>query len=244
MIRRSEVRILPAQPPLEHDAVPAPEGGLVRKSWAFVVSGQPSATHSFRSLRRRENTLSRQDGLVVREAVALARAKREGPEAAPVPTRASTSERPSWWSTMMTGTSGRERACGAHHHRAPLDLPVQARQEPRAEWAKGKPRTFSFSPRTIACSLRISESHSRRVGTASRRQSGRRSQFRTDRSRDRMPPLRTQRSRMLRRRRVDAGDLDDGLPRRFLVGAIVKVRVAHRLNWARELLRRRGEELP
>ena len=43
---------------------------------------------------------------------------------------------------------------------------------------------------------------------------------------------------------VDAGDLDDGLPRGFLVGAIVKVRVAHRLNWAGELLRRRGEELP
>ena len=42
---------------------------------------------------------------------------------------------------------------------------------------------------------------------------------------------------------VDAGDLDDGLPRGFLVGAIVKVRVAHRLNWACELLRLRGEEL-
>ena len=31
---------------------------------------------------------------------------------------------------------------------------------------------------------------------------------------------------------IDAGDLDDGLPRRFLAGAIVEVRVALRLNWA------------
>ena len=45
-------------------------------------------------------------------------------------------------------------------------------------------------------------------------------------------------------RQVDARDLDDGLPRGFLVGAIVKVRVAHRLNWACELPWRRGEELP
>src|SRR5579859_1614574 len=45
-------------------------------------------------------------------------------------------------------------------------------------------------------------------------------------------------------RQVDTGDTDDGLPRGFLVGAIVKVWVAHRLNWASELLRRRGEELP
>ena len=44
-------------------------------------------------------------------------------------------------------------------------------------------------------------------------------------------------------RQVDAGDLDDGLPRGFLAGAIVKVWVAHRLDWADELLRRRGEEL-
>ena len=45
-------------------------------------------------------------------------------------------------------------------------------------------------------------------------------------------------------RQIDAGDLDDGLPRGFLAGAIVKVWVAHRLNWAGELLGRRGEELP
>src|SRR5271168_4136911 len=45
-------------------------------------------------------------------------------------------------------------------------------------------------------------------------------------------------------RQVDAGDTDDGLPRGFLVGAIVKVRVTHRLNWAGELLGRRSEELP
>jgi hypothetical protein len=31
---------------------------------------------------------------------------------------------------------------------------------------------------------------------------------------------------------VDAGDLDDGLPRGFLAGAIVEVWVALRLNWA------------
>lgn len=43
---------------------------------------------------------------------------------------------------------------------------------------------------------------------------------------------------------VDAGDLDDGLPRGFLVGTIVKVWVAHRLDWAGELRGRRGEELP
>ena len=43
---------------------------------------------------------------------------------------------------------------------------------------------------------------------------------------------------------VDAGDLDDGLPRGFLVGAIVGVWVALRLNWAGELLGGRGEELP
>ena len=30
----------------------------------------------------------------------------------------------------------------------------------------------------------------------------------------------------------DAGDLDDGLPRGFLAGAIVEVWVALRLNWA------------
>jgi hypothetical protein len=45
-------------------------------------------------------------------------------------------------------------------------------------------------------------------------------------------------------RQVDAGDTGDGLPRGFLAGAIVKVWVAHRLNWAGELLGRRGEELP
>jgi hypothetical protein len=35
-----------------------------------------------------------------------------------------------------------------------------------------------------------------------------------------------------RLRQVDAGDLDDGLPRGFLAGAIVEVWVALRLNWA------------
>lgn len=44
--------------------------------------------------------------------------------------------------------------------------------------------------------------------------------------------------------KVDAGDLDDGLPRRFLVGAIVKVWVVHRLDRASELHGRRSEELP
>ena len=43
---------------------------------------------------------------------------------------------------------------------------------------------------------------------------------------------------------VDAGDLDDGLPRGFLAGAIVEVRLALRLNWACELPLSRGEELP
>ena len=33
-------------------------------------------------------------------------------------------------------------------------------------------------------------------------------------------------------RQVDAGDLDDGLPRGFLVGAIVEVWLALRLDWA------------
>ncbi len=33
-------------------------------------------------------------------------------------------------------------------------------------------------------------------------------------------------------REIDAGDLGDGLPRGFLAGAIEKVRVALRLNWA------------
>ena len=33
-------------------------------------------------------------------------------------------------------------------------------------------------------------------------------------------------------REIDAGDLDDGLPRGFLAGAIVEVWVALRLNWA------------
>jgi hypothetical protein len=45
-------------------------------------------------------------------------------------------------------------------------------------------------------------------------------------------------------RQIDAGDTDDGLPRSFLVGAIVEVWVAHRLNWACELPLSRGEELP
>src|SRR5690349_9549830 len=45
-------------------------------------------------------------------------------------------------------------------------------------------------------------------------------------------------------RQVDAGDTDDRLPGGFLVGAIVKVWVAHRLNWAGDLLGRGGEELP
>ena len=44
--------------------------------------------------------------------------------------------------------------------------------------------------------------------------------------------------------KIDARDLDDGLPRGLLVGAIVHMRLTHRLDWARELLRRRGEELP
>jgi hypothetical protein len=36
----------------------------------------------------------------------------------------------------------------------------------------------------------------------------------------------------LRGREIDAGDLDDGLPRGFLAGAIEKVWMALRLNWA------------
>jgi hypothetical protein len=32
--------------------------------------------------------------------------------------------------------------------------------------------------------------------------------------------------------KIDAGDIDDSLPRSFLAGAIVQVRVALRLNWA------------
>jgi hypothetical protein len=43
-------------------------------------------------------------------------------------------------------------------------------------------------------------------------------------------------------REIDAGDLDDGLPSDLLAGAIVKMWVAHRLDWAGELLGRRGEE--
>lgn len=42
---------------------------------------------------------------------------------------------------------------------------------------------------------------------------------------------------------ITARNLDEGLPRGFLAGAIVKMRVAHRLDWAGELLGRRGEEL-
>src|SRR5947209_5920545 len=56
--------------------------------------------------------------------------------------------------------------------------------------------------------------------------------------------FRIPRSRMLGKRQVDAGDLDDGLPRGFLTGAIVEVWVALRLNWACELPLSRGEELP
>jgi hypothetical protein len=37
--------------------------------------------------------------------------------------------------------------------------------------------------------------------------------------------------------------IDDGLPGSFLVGAIVKMWVAHRLDWAGEPLGRRDEEL-
>ena len=44
-------------------------------------------------------------------------------------------------------------------------------------------------------------------------------------------------------RQVDAEDTDDGLQRGFLAGAIVKVRVEHRLNSARQLLGCRSEEL-
>jgi hypothetical protein len=43
-------------------------------------------------------------------------------------------------------------------------------------------------------------------------------------------------------RGIGTGDLDDGLPRGFLAGAIVKIWLAHRLDWDRELLGRRGEE--
>ena len=43
---------------------------------------------------------------------------------------------------------------------------------------------------------------------------------------------------------IEARDLDDGLPRGFLVGVIVKVRMTLRLNWACELPLSRGEELP
>ena len=43
---------------------------------------------------------------------------------------------------------------------------------------------------------------------------------------------------------IDAGHLDDGLPRGFLSGAIVEVWVTLRLNWACGLPLSRGEELP
>ena len=66
----------------------------------------------------------------------------------------------------------------------------------------------------------------RLVAPQSPADSGHRNQF----SRDRRS-FRTPRSRMLVRE-VDAGDLDDGLPRGFLAGAIVEVWVALRLNWA------------
>ena len=45
-------------------------------------------------------------------------------------------------------------------------------------------------------------------------------------------------------REIDARDLDDGLPRGFLAGAIVKVWVAHRLDWACELLGREAKNCP
>ena len=45
-------------------------------------------------------------------------------------------------------------------------------------------------------------------------------------------------------RQVDAGDFDDGVPGGFLIGAIVEVWVALRLNWACELPLSRGKELP
>jgi len=44
-------------------------------------------------------------------------------------------------------------------------------------------------------------------------------------------------------RQVDTGERDDGLPRGFLAGAIMKMWVAHRLDKAGELLAQRGEEL-
>src|SRR5271155_5545097 len=45
-------------------------------------------------------------------------------------------------------------------------------------------------------------------------------------------------------REIDPRDLDDGLPRGFLAGAIVQVWVELRLNWACKLPFRRGEEFP
>jgi hypothetical protein len=44
--------------------------------------------------------------------------------------------------------------------------------------------------------------------------------------------------------KIDDRNIDDGLPRGFLAGAIVEVWVALRLNWAGELPLSRGEESP
>ena len=63
-------------------------------------------------------------------------------------------------------------------------------------------------------------------------------------SRDRILPQDTALKGAAAGGKVDAGDLDDGLPRGFLAGAIVEVWVAHRFNWACELPLSRGEELP
>jgi hypothetical protein len=43
---------------------------------------------------------------------------------------------------------------------------------------------------------------------------------------------------------ADGGDIDDGLPRGFLAGAIVKMWVALRLNWAGELLLSEAKNCP
>ena len=44
-------------------------------------------------------------------------------------------------------------------------------------------------------------------------------------------------------RRNRCQNVDDALPRSLLADAILKMRVAHRLDWAGELLGRRSEEL-
>ncbi len=43
---------------------------------------------------------------------------------------------------------------------------------------------------------------------------------------------------------IDARDLDDSLPRGFLVRPVVKVWMIHRLDWASKLPGRRRKELP